>query len=98
MGGTGTNIATPLQKMSREMFMSTPVAAWRDILPFVVNYMDIHPRRIGFLSSLVNSVPEHAQLIGQMVYEGVDEVMWNRVTADLPAIIPREVQGHWHLY
>jgi hypothetical protein len=86
------------QRLSRRMFESVPTNAWRKILPFVVNHMDIHPRRVAFLSTMVNSMPERAQLIGQMVYEGVPPSMWDRVSADVPQIIPRGVSGHWHLY
>ena len=80
------------------MFASVPIPAWRKILPFVVNYIDIHPRRVQFLTLLSTSMPERAQLIGTLVYEGVDQIMWDRCAADVPAIIPRTVPGHWHLY
>ena len=86
------------QELAREMFQSVPVPVWRKILPFIVNNMDVHPRRVMFLTLLTSTVPERAQLIGQLVYEGVTQVMWDRIAADVPAIIPRTVAGNWHLY
>ena len=80
------------------MFKSVPIPAWRVVLPFVVNNIDIHPRRVAFLTAMTSSMPERAQLIGQIVYEGVSASMWDRVSAEVPGLIPRNVQGHWHLY
>lgn len=93
-------VAPPLppQQLSRKMFESLPIPVWRKVLPFIINNMDVHPRRIAFLSTLLSGLPERAQLIGQMVHEGVSAAMWDRLAAEVPAMIPRGLQGHWHMY
>ncbi len=87
-----------VQSLSKTAFKSVPIPIWRKTIPFVLNNMDIHPRRVMYLQALTNSLPERAQLIGQMALEGIPAALWDRLCVDVPAMIPRSLQGHWHLY
>jgi len=78
----------------REVWKITPPARWRLILPFVVRNQFVHGRRSRFLQCFVWALPERAQTIGQMVFQGVDELTWDRLVADVPEIIPRGVVGY----
>lgn len=39
-------------------------------------------------------MPERAQQIGAILYRNVDAVMWERLRASLPDIVPRGVSGY----
>ena len=80
------------------MFNSVPAAEWRTYVPFVVNHIDTHPRRMAFLNSMLMAVPERIQLVGRFVYEGTSEVNWKRVRASLPELVPPHLNGHAHQY
>ena len=44
------------------------------------------------------SVPERFQLIGRIIYENVDDLMWDRLVVDVPEMVPREVRFHWKYF
>jgi len=76
----------------RKIWSEVDPLAWRIYLPFVVNYNFLHKRRLIALRSFQMAIPQSAPLIGMMVYNGVDEVMWDRLVADVPEFIPRGVE------
>jgi hypothetical protein len=43
-------------------------------------------------------MPEKAQIIGRMVYDGVTPDLWDRISNDMPEIIPRNVPGYVRYY
>ncbi len=43
-------------------------------------------------------MPEKSQIIGRIVYDNVPIDLWDRITADLPEIIPRNVPGYIRYY
>jgi hypothetical protein len=81
----------------RQAWAYTPTHAWAVILPFCVRMQFNHQRRVRLLQALSWSLPEHIQLIGKMVYDGVDDLLWRRLVVDVPEMVPRMVPGH-HKY
>jgi len=71
----------------------TSPCKWAKILPFVINFNPIHSRRVDLLRAFRWAMPEKIQVVGRMVYEGVDPLMWDRLAADVPEMIPRNVRG-----
>jgi hypothetical protein len=51
-----------------------------------------------FLALMFQALPEKAQIIGRIVYDGVSQDLWDRISHDLPDIIPRHVDGHIRSY
>ena len=90
------NSAQAVQSV-RAAWAYTPPHAWAVILPFCVRMQFMHGRRVRLLQALVWALPEHAQLVGKMVYDGVDSLLWDRLVVDVPDIVPRTVPGH-HKY
>jgi len=81
-----------LQKqILRQCWEHTPVHVWYRIMPFIVENMPSHGQRIRFISSFRWALPERIQLIGQMIYEGVSDDMWDWITLEAPEIIPRQL-------
>ena len=83
-----------LRKLGRRVYQQLTPAQWRVYLPFSINNMDIPMRRSMFLFSIVGSNPEHAQTIGRMIYEGVEEPVWDLCRVAVPDIVPRHVDGY----
>jgi len=82
----------------KDVWNATPVNKWRVFIPFVINNQEYHIRRIMFLQGWMQIIPEKMHLIGQWIYEGCDELMWNRLSVDFPEMIPRHVERHVHYY
>jgi len=75
----------------KKIWNFTPVERWRRLIPFTINNQHIHERRIRFLKVFRWAVPEHMQLIGHILYENTTPVMWERLIADVPELIPRHL-------
>ncbi len=80
------------------MFETIPAATWRKTLPFIVSNFELPHHRNAFLAALTANMPERAQVFGRWIYEGVVPSLWDRVRVEVPAIIPKGVPGHSHLY
>ena len=78
----------------RHTFSRYEAWRWRIYMPFVVNFQDIHKRRVRFLQSWQMVMPERMQQLGVYLYPGVDAVMWDRIVPDLPTIVPRGFEFH----
>lgn len=66
-------------------------------LPLVINSIRRHPERIMFVRMLLWAMPQRASQIGTMLALGVDTVMWQRISDEIPDINPRGMSG-WHRY
>eukprot|EP01062_Namystynia_karyoxenos_P077584 TRINITY_DN783_c0_g2_i1.p2 TRINITY_DN783_c0_g2~~TRINITY_DN783_c0_g2_i1.p2 ORF type:complete len:1063 (+),score=370.10 TRINITY_DN783_c0_g2_i1:116-3190(+) len=66
---------------------------WRVVLPWVIHNLDMPMMRTRFVRALTWAVPERAQLIGEMIYRGVEDHEWNALAVDVPEIIPRGLPG-----
>jgi tellurite resistance protein TehA-like permease len=66
-------------------------------LCWVVNNLPIPTWRQTFLRSWYGTFPERAQLIGLIIYRGVQNWMWALLVDDIPEIIPRGLPG-WRPY
>lgn len=87
-----------LQKqISKDVFKMTKADQWEIIIPFIVNNLPRHQQRTRYLKCLAWSMPERAQQIGAIVYRNTDAVIWERLQADVPEIIPRGVKN-WRRY
>lgn len=84
--------------IGRAMFACIPADTWRKILPFIVTNFEMHHNRVAFVSSFVANMPERAQLFGHWIYEGVTPALWDRISVDVPDIIPKGLPGHSHQY
>jgi tellurite resistance protein len=84
-----------LQKeLSKKLWKSLPARVCRIIVPFVINSLVLHKRRVMYLKAWQMSMPERMQLLGQYVYQGVDDIMWDRLRVDVPEMIPRHLDGY----
>eukprot|EP00052_Salpingoeca_macrocollata_P018454 m.151598 g.151598 ORF g.151598 m.151598 type:complete len:944 (-) comp20701_c0_seq6:67-2898(-) len=82
------------KETARKIWFNTEVNKWRVIVPFMVCMQKYHSRRLQFLKALQPAIPERFQLVGRMVYENVDELMWDRLRVDVPDMAPRETAGY----
>mmetsp|Transcript_19267 Transcript_19267/g.32174 ORF Transcript_19267/g.32174 Transcript_19267/m.32174 type:complete len:928 (-) Transcript_19267:1082-3865(-) len=85
-------------ELSRKVFAITPAERWEVIIPYIVKNLPRHKQRVTYLKCLTWSQPERTQQIGAIVYRNVDSVMWERLRADFPDIIPRGEFNHWRYY
>jgi len=93
------HIPAPRQRTAvRQMWRLTSVNDWRVILPWMMTSLDMQSRRVGLLQSLVRSLPERAQLIGQIVHEGVPRQLWHRLTEQIPELRPKNTGLHTKFY
>ena len=65
----------------------------RVVLPYMVRWLPIPMQKTRFVRSLAWAIPENAQLIGDMVYRGVDDSTWACLAADVPECVPRGLPG-----
>lgn len=86
------------KKIIRQVWESSTFDAWNVYIPFVVNHLPYPGQRVRFLKCLRWAMPENSQVIGRIVYDGVSTDLWDRITADFPEIIPREVSGYTRYY
>ncbi|GAX15836.1 hypothetical protein FisN_2Lh445 [Fistulifera solaris] len=86
-----------MKEMSRKTWEITPADRWEVIIPFIVNNLPRHEQRVRYLKVLTWSLQERAQQIGAILYRHTDAVMWERLTREVPEIIPRGVPG-WRRY
>lgn len=87
------NIVTQ-KRLVREAWNTTPAEEWRTLLPWIINTLPMMPQRVRFVKTLIWSMPERDQYFGILIANGVDAVMWKRLTDELPEIIPRGMEGH----
>lgn len=87
-----------MKQISKEVWRITPAEKWEIILPFIVENLPHHTQRIRYLKVLCWSMPERAQQFGSIIYRNVDAVMWERLRAELPEIIPRGAPGYMRYY
>lgn len=66
-------------------------------LPLVVNSIERMPLRLAFVRCVVWAMPERCEQVGMMIALGVDPVMWQRLTDEIPDITPRGMAG-WSRY
>ena len=66
---------------------------WKIFIPWVLRYQPKINQRILFLKTLLWSMPERSQMIGLIVYRGINDVMWSQIKKELPEIIPRGIKG-----
>lgn len=81
------------QAIVRRAFFFTPLYKWRKIIAFQLTADFHYQRKIKFLKCLLWSLPEKTQTIGKMVYESVDQFLFQRLLVDLPELAPRNTAG-----
>eukprot|EP00899_Mesostigma_viride_P029554 jgi/Mesvir1/9784/Mv09251-RA.1 len=86
------------RKVSRAMWAGFSNEDWGLFFSFALNHLPHHNMRVRLLRSFLWHNEEYAQFIGTLVYRGVDEVMWARLTKDVPEIIPRGTGYRWRRY
>ncbi len=67
-------------------------------VPLVVTHQELHARRGKFLAGWLMCIPERMHVVGQMLKEQCDPLLWNRLTVDHPEIIPRHEDYHVRYY
>jgi len=82
------------REILRTAFLSVPIHQWSRIIPFILNNQYSHMRRVRALQSLRDVVPDRIQLIGKIVYEGCNELMYQRLLVDIPQMAPRATVGY----
>mmetsp|Transcript_21528 Transcript_21528/g.27838 ORF Transcript_21528/g.27838 Transcript_21528/m.27838 type:complete len:536 (+) Transcript_21528:133-1740(+) len=83
--------------MNRKVWEITDAKRWEIIVPFIILGLPRHPQRVRYLKVMTWALPERAQQIGAIVYRNVDAVMWERLRAAVPEMIPRGAPG-WVRY
>lgn len=80
--------------MVRKSWDEVPPNRWAIVIPFIVEFLHSDGLRCRWLQCLAHAAPEHIQLVGKQVYEGVDPFMWERLVIDLPEMRPRYTRGY----
>lgn len=79
------------------MWRATDVLDLFRFVPLVVNSLRHHPQRLMFVRILLWAMPDRGSQIGTMLALGVDSVMFQRISDDIPDVIPRGMNG-WHKF
>eukprot|EP00127_Corallochytrium_limacisporum_P001643 Clim_evm1s74 gene=Clim_evmTU1s74 len=66
-------------------------------LPTVVQNLPVHYMRVKFIRTWMWAQPEMKEIIGQIIFRGVDTMTWLRIVRDIPDLIPRNLK-YWHQY
>ena len=65
-------------------------------IPLIAKHQRRHPERLMFLSVFLMSMPHRSRQIGVMLALGLDVETWQRVSDELPDLIPRGMRGWRH--
>ncbi|KAG5178888.1 hypothetical protein JKP88DRAFT_280798 [Tribonema minus] len=90
----------PLSEMKslvRRAWDATPAADLAAHVQWVTRTVPMHMQKVRCVRALCWAMPERAQLIGLMLYRGLDDATWVSVSADVPEIVPRGLPG-WRQY
>ncbi|KAA8499144.1 S-type anion channel SLAH3 [Porphyridium purpureum] len=88
------HIPLALQKLLVErVWDMTPADRWAEYIPWIVNGLPLHGQRVRFTKCFTWAMPYRAQQIGNMLYRKVDDVMWERLVAECPELVPRGAPG-----
>jgi tellurite resistance protein len=85
-------------EVSRIVFDTTSEAAWRKMLPFVVNNLPHYGWKTRFVKALLWGNAQRAQEVGLMLYHSVDSDLWNLLVREVPHLAPRGLAAHKRLY
>ena len=86
------------KQLVKRLWEVTPAKAWAVIIPYVLENLPFIPQRKRFVKALLWGLgSERAQMLGTIIYNNCDAVMWEVLTEDIKEIIPRGVRG-WRRY
>jgi hypothetical protein len=71
----------------------TPTEDRFRFFPLVVKHQRRHPERIAFLKLLLQAMPERSRQLGVMLALSLDMPLWQRISEELPDLIPRGMAG-----
>lgn len=72
----------------------TPAADRFRFFPLVVKHQRRHPERIVLVKVLLQAMPERASHVGVILALGLDVATWQRISEELPDLVPRGMLGH----
>lgn len=84
--------------MVRQSWQQIVPPQWAVILPFVVQNLHQDRLRARFLECFITAAPEHTQLVGKFLYEGLDPFLWERLVIDAPEMRPRSTPGYTRIW
>jgi tellurite resistance protein len=84
-------------RMNQECWDITPPDQLAAFIVWAVRTLPIPQWRSAFVKSWYASSPGRAQLVGMMLYRGVEGWMWAALADEMPEIVPRNVPG-WRPY
>jgi len=63
-----------------------------------VMLIDFFLLRVKILQAFRVAYPERMQLFGSWLYLGVEEILFQRLRADIPELAPRNTEGWYRLW
>mmetsp|Transcript_9038 Transcript_9038/g.17186 ORF Transcript_9038/g.17186 Transcript_9038/m.17186 type:complete len:680 (+) Transcript_9038:613-2652(+) len=86
------------KSIARKCLRTGTAEQWRVLLPFIITHQDYHDRRVKILQAFRVAYPERMQLFGSWLYLGVEEILFQRLRADIPELAPRNTEGWYRLW
>mmetsp|Transcript_39946 Transcript_39946/g.86483 ORF Transcript_39946/g.86483 Transcript_39946/m.86483 type:complete len:192 (-) Transcript_39946:21-596(-) len=77
------------KRILRMIFESTELKTWAAILPFLLVQAPLQAHRVRLLEAFRWAMPEKMQLIGRLIHHNLTPLMWTRLSAEVPEIVPR---------
>ncbi|CAK9252507.1 unnamed protein product [Sphagnum jensenii] len=84
--------------ITNEVYAHTPTASWAVVLPYVTHHLPLLTWKVRYVQCFLWADPARAQEIGLTLYRGCDDVTWAYLRDQIPAIVPRGLQGHKKVY